>query len=106
MKEAGINFAVGLPNSQFHEVYEMITQDPDCEYVGVGEKARAPQWRWARGAAAKNRADHCNVRSPGCNILSRASGSKRIRWSHYPLSWRLGRPALDGAFTKNTPSRC
>ena len=27
MKEAGINFAVGLPDSQFHEVYEMITQD-------------------------------------------------------------------------------
>ena len=43
LKEAGINFAVGLPDSQFHEVYEMITQDPAFKYVGVGTKEKAPR---------------------------------------------------------------
>ena len=28
LKEAGINFAVGLPDSQFHEVYEITADIP------------------------------------------------------------------------------
>src|ERR1041384_4072285 len=38
LKEAGINFAAGLPDSQFHEVYEMIASDPAFKYVGVGNE--------------------------------------------------------------------
>jgi sulfopyruvate decarboxylase TPP-binding subunit len=39
LKEAGINFTVGLPDSQFHEVYEQILQDPSLKYVGAGNEA-------------------------------------------------------------------
>jgi sulfopyruvate decarboxylase subunit alpha len=39
LKGAGINFAVGLPDSQFHEVYEQILQDPSLKYVGAGNEA-------------------------------------------------------------------
>lgn len=39
LKEAGVNFAVGLPDSQFHEVYELIAEDPSFKYVGVGNEA-------------------------------------------------------------------
>src|SRR5262245_65008451 len=52
LKEAGINFAVGLPDSQFHEVYEMITQDPAFKYVGVGnegEGAAIAMGAWCGG---------------------------------------------------------
>jgi sulfopyruvate decarboxylase TPP-binding subunit len=52
MKEAGINFAVGLPDSQFHEVYEIITQDPGFQYVGVGnegEGAAVAMGAWCGG---------------------------------------------------------
>jgi sulfopyruvate decarboxylase TPP-binding subunit len=39
LKEAGINFTVGLPDSQFHEVYEQILEDPALKYVGAGNEA-------------------------------------------------------------------
>jgi len=39
LKEAGVNFAAGLPDSQFHEVYELIAEDPSFKYVGVGNEA-------------------------------------------------------------------
>ncbi|MBI4525032.1 MAG: sulfopyruvate decarboxylase [Deltaproteobacteria bacterium] len=42
LKEAGVNFAVGLPDSQFYEVYELITQDPFFKYVGVGNEGEGP----------------------------------------------------------------
>ncbi len=38
LREAGISFAVGLPDSQFHEVYELMNQDPSFRYVGVGNE--------------------------------------------------------------------
>jgi len=38
LKNAGVNFAVGLPDSQFHEVYELISQDSAFRYVGVGNE--------------------------------------------------------------------
>jgi hypothetical protein len=44
LKEAGINFAVGLPDSQFHEIYEMITQDPALKYVGVGNEGAVAKY--------------------------------------------------------------
>ena len=52
LKEAGINFAVGLPDSQFHEVYDMITKDPAFKYVGVGnegEGAAVAMGAWCGG---------------------------------------------------------
>jgi sulfopyruvate decarboxylase TPP-binding subunit len=52
LKEAGINFAVGLPDSQFHEVYEMITKEPALRYVGVGnegEGAALAMGAWCGG---------------------------------------------------------
>jgi len=39
LKEAGVNFAAGLPDSQFHEVYDLIASDPAFTYVGVGNEA-------------------------------------------------------------------
>ena len=39
LREAGVNFAVGLPDSQFYEVYELIAEDPSFKYVGVGNEA-------------------------------------------------------------------
>jgi len=41
MKEAGINFAVGVPDAQFIEVYKMAEQDPDIQYVGAANEAEA-----------------------------------------------------------------
>jgi sulfopyruvate decarboxylase subunit alpha len=38
LREARVDFAVGLPDSQFHEVYELIAQDPSFQYVGVGNE--------------------------------------------------------------------
>jgi sulfopyruvate decarboxylase TPP-binding subunit len=52
LKEAGINFAVGLPDSQFHEVYDMIAKDLAFKYVGVGnegEGAAVAMGAWCGG---------------------------------------------------------
>src|ERR1043165_6343338 len=38
LKEAGVNFGTGLPDSQFHEVYDLIASDPSFTYVGVGNE--------------------------------------------------------------------
>src|SRR5499426_1391143 len=38
LKEAGVNFAAGLPDSQFHEVDDLIASDPSFTYVGVGNE--------------------------------------------------------------------
>jgi sulfopyruvate decarboxylase subunit alpha len=41
MKEAGINFAVGVPDAQFIEVYKMVDEDRDVRYVGAANEAEA-----------------------------------------------------------------
>ncbi len=38
LKSAGINFTVALPDSQFHEVYELLVADPSLKYVGAGNE--------------------------------------------------------------------
>jgi sulfopyruvate decarboxylase TPP-binding subunit len=38
LKEAGINFAVGLPNSQIHEVFGLVSKDREIRYVGVSNE--------------------------------------------------------------------
>jgi sulfopyruvate decarboxylase TPP-binding subunit len=55
LKEAGINFAVGLPDSQFHEVYDMMTKDPTFKYVGVGNEGEGAAVAMGPGVGAKNR---------------------------------------------------
>ena len=52
LKEAGIDFAVGLPDSQFHEIYELISKDPEIRYVGVsneGEGVAVAMGAWFAG---------------------------------------------------------
>lgn len=52
LKEAGVDFAVGLPDSQFHEVYKLIEEDPQMAYVGVtneGEGAAVAMGAWFGG---------------------------------------------------------
>lgn len=52
MKAAGINFAVGVPDSQFIEVYRMIAKDPNIHYVGAaneGEAAGIAMGAWFAG---------------------------------------------------------
>jgi sulfopyruvate decarboxylase TPP-binding subunit len=52
LKEAGVDFAVGLPDSQFHEVYKLIEEDPKIAYVGVtneGEGAAVAMGTWFGG---------------------------------------------------------
>ena len=41
MKEAGINFAVGVPDAQFIEVYKLVAQDPEIHYVGAANEGEA-----------------------------------------------------------------
>lgn len=38
LKDAGINFAVGLPDSQLYEAYDLIANDSAFQYVGVGNE--------------------------------------------------------------------
>lgn len=52
MKEAGINFAVGVPDAQFIEVYRMVSKDRDFHYVGAaneGEAAGIAMGAWFGG---------------------------------------------------------
>ena len=52
MKEAGINFAVGVPDAQFIEVYKLVAQDPEIHYVGAaneGEAAGIAMGAWFGG---------------------------------------------------------
>jgi len=41
LKEAGINFAAGVPDAQFIEVYKMVAADRDIRYVGAANEAEA-----------------------------------------------------------------
>jgi sulfopyruvate decarboxylase subunit alpha len=41
MKEAGVDFAVGVPDAQFIEVYKMAEKDPALQYVGAANEAEA-----------------------------------------------------------------
>ncbi|HEX9446253.1 MAG TPA: thiamine pyrophosphate-binding protein [Candidatus Binatia bacterium] len=41
LKEAGVDFAVGVPDAQFIEVYKMMEQDPAIQYVGAANEAEA-----------------------------------------------------------------
>ena len=48
LKEAGVNFAAGVPDAQFIQVYRMVAADPDIRYVG---KPKPRVWRWEPGLA-------------------------------------------------------
>ena len=41
LKEAGIDFASGVPDAQFIEVYKMLAEDRDIHYVGAANEAEA-----------------------------------------------------------------
>ena len=41
LKEAGIDFAAGVPDAQFIEVYKMVEKDPGIRYVGTANEAEA-----------------------------------------------------------------
>ena len=39
LKEAGVDFAAGVPDAQFIEVYKMLAEDRDIHYVGAANEA-------------------------------------------------------------------
>jgi sulfopyruvate decarboxylase TPP-binding subunit len=41
LKEAGVDFAAGVPDAQFIEVYKMLAADRDIRYVGAANEAEA-----------------------------------------------------------------
>ena len=41
LKEAGVDFAAGVPDAQFIEVYKMLAEDRDIKYVGAANEAEA-----------------------------------------------------------------
>ena len=41
LKEAGVDFATGVPDAQFIEVYKMLAEDHDVHYVGAANEAEA-----------------------------------------------------------------
>jgi sulfopyruvate decarboxylase subunit alpha len=41
MKEAGVDFAAGVPDAQFIEVYKMLERDSGIRYVGAANEAEA-----------------------------------------------------------------
>lgn len=41
LKEAGVDFATGVPDAQFIEVYKMLAEDRDIHYVGAANEAEA-----------------------------------------------------------------
>jgi sulfopyruvate decarboxylase TPP-binding subunit len=52
MREAGINFAVGVPDAQFVEVYRTVAKDREIHYVGAaneGEAAGIAMGAWFGG---------------------------------------------------------
>lgn len=52
MKEARINFSVGVPDAQFIEVYRMVSKDLEIQYVGAaneGEAAGIAMGAWFGG---------------------------------------------------------
>lgn len=52
MKQAGINFSVGVPDSQFIQVYRALAKDPEMHYVGAaneGEAAGIAMGAWFAG---------------------------------------------------------
>lgn len=51
LKEAGVNFAGGVPDAQFIQVYRMVAADSDIRYVGTANEAQAAVSRWEPGLA-------------------------------------------------------
>jgi len=52
LKGAGVNFAVGVPDAQFIEVYRTVAKDPGIHYVGAaneGEAAGIAMGAWFGG---------------------------------------------------------
>lgn len=52
IKAAGINFAAGVPDAQFVEVFKLVSEDPDIRYVGAaneGEAAAIAMGAWFGG---------------------------------------------------------
>ena len=41
LKEAGVDFAAGVPDARFIEVYKMLEEDPAIHYVGSANEAEA-----------------------------------------------------------------
>jgi sulfopyruvate decarboxylase TPP-binding subunit len=41
LNDAGVDFAAGVPDAQFIEVYKMLAEDPDIRYVGAANEAEA-----------------------------------------------------------------
>lgn len=41
LKEAGVDFAAGVPDAQFIDVYRMVAKDPAIHYVGTANEAEA-----------------------------------------------------------------
>jgi sulfopyruvate decarboxylase subunit alpha len=41
LKQSGIDFAAGVPDAQFIEVYKMLAADRDIRYVGTANEAEA-----------------------------------------------------------------
>jgi sulfopyruvate decarboxylase TPP-binding subunit len=41
LKQAGVNFAAGVPDAQFIEVYKMLAADSEIRYVGTANEAEA-----------------------------------------------------------------
>ena len=48
LKEAGVDFATGVPDAQFIEVYRMLAEDPEVHYVGAANEAEATRNRFRR----------------------------------------------------------
>ena len=55
MKAAGIDFAAGVPDAQFTEVYKMVSEDPDIIYVGATNESEAAAVAMGGGLEASNR---------------------------------------------------
>ncbi len=41
IKAAGVDFAAGVPDAQFTEVYKMVSENPDIRYVGAANEGEA-----------------------------------------------------------------
>ncbi|MGH7835106.1 MAG: thiamine pyrophosphate-binding protein [Candidatus Binatia bacterium] len=103
-KEAGINFAVGLPDSQIHEVYDLVAKDPAIKYVGVSNEGEGVAV--AMGAWFGGRKPVLIIATSG--LLVAAFSLARLWLSEIPLTicipYRgdLGDPRWMGLYKKTT----
>ena len=84
LKEAGIDFASGVPDAQFIEVYKMLAEDRGIRYVGAANEAEAIGIGFGAGLAAEAGADSRDFRATGRNLpfgahqsAPRSSGADR-----------------------------